>query len=324
MSWRITTPSRLHFGMFSLPGQREVERSFGGCGLMIERPGLVVRATACRESSPSCSGLLVQRVKEFLHSLRDHPLFKDGRLNPLSLVVERAPDEHRGLGVGTQLGLAVVRLLTKAAGLHHLSIQQLTQLAQRGWRSAIGVYGFAQGGFIVEGGKRKPGDLSPLIGRHDFPEAWRVVVILPRAGPGRHGAAERAAFAQLAAPGRPRLPTEQLCRLTLLGMVPALVEGDYPAFGEALYEFNRKVGEAFVEVQGDVYGPGGRPIVDFLRGLGVRGVGQSSWGPALFAITADEDEANAVARRLRERFVLTEEEVIVSRADNRGAQLIVE
>ena len=41
-------------------------------------------------------------------------------------------------------------------------------------------------------------------------------------------------------------------------MLPALMERDLEAFGNALYDFNRRVGNLFKPWQGDVYG---HPIV---------------------------------------------------------------
>ena len=59
-------------------------------------------------------------------------------------------------------------------------------------------------------------------------------------------------------------------------------------------------------------------VIDFLRGLGVRGVGQSSWGPAVFAVTGAA-EAEPLAGRVRHRFGPIN--VIVTPACNRGASV---
>src|SRR5208282_5500231 len=96
-----------------------------------------------------------------------------------------------------------------------------------------------------------------------------------------------------------------LCRLVVLGMLPALVEADLEAFGEAVHDFNARAGETFAAVQGGIYAsPRGAEIVAFLRRSGIRGVGQSSWGPALFAVVEDDDRARALAEALRARFAL--------------------
>src|SRR4029077_15922503 len=124
--------------------------------------------------------------------------------------------------------------------------------------------------------------VAPLLAHADFPQCWSIVLVLPKGEKGRCGIAEEQAFARLDGGA-----TDVLCRLVLLGMLPALIEVDLPAFGEALYEFNRRVGEMFKPWQRGVYGnPRTAEIVKFFRDNGVPGVGQSSWGPAVFAIDA--------------------------------------
>jgi beta-RFAP synthase len=152
------------------------------------------------------------------------------------------------------------------------------------------------------------------------PEAWRIVLALLRQAPGLHGPDEQEVFRQLAESSAAPLPTDALCRLVLLGMLPALAEGDLEAFGEALFDFNVRVGAAFARMQGGPYaGPRVAELVAFLRGEGARGVGQSSWGPAVFAVVGDEERAADLAARVRRQFGLSADEVFVTRACNRGA-----
>jgi beta-RFAP synthase len=308
---RVQTASRLHFGFLSLPGGGGARR-FGGVGLMVERPGLRVSAAPAAEWS--AEGPLAGRALTFARA------FAGGGAGgvPQRLVVEQAAPEHAGLGTGTQLGLAVGRLLATAWGLD-LGATDLARRVGRGRRSALGVYGFEQGGFLVESGKRGDDGLSPLAARAAFPEDWRVVLALPRQAPGLHGPDEQGAFRQLAESAAV-LPTDALCRLLLLGMLPALAEGDVEAFGEALFEFNARVGAAFAAVQGGPYaGPRVAELVAFLRGQGARGVGQSSWGPAVFAVVGDEERATDLAAQVRRQFDLSADEAFVTRACNRGA-----
>jgi beta-RFAP synthase len=241
---------------------------------------------------------------------------------PLRIEVERCPPEHVGLGTGTQLSLSVARAVAAAAGLPEPDVRELADRAGRGRRSAIGVHGFAQGGLLVEAGQRQPGSISPLVARTDFPSDWRVVLMLPPWERGRHGTNEVEAFAELSRRPIPRAQTDVLCRLVLLGLLPALAEADAPAFGEAVHEFNSRAGECFAAVQGGVYAsPRIADLVAFLRGQGVPGAGQSSWGPAVFAVVADAEQAADVAGRVREHFGWGAQEVFVTRADNEGAQL---
>jgi beta-RFAP synthase len=314
---RLRTSSRLHFGLISLPADAETAsaRRFGSVGLMVESPGLVLRALPA--GSWSAEGPLAERALTFARRFSRTLEEQDPRriLPPCRLVVESAPREHVGLGTGTQLALAVAHLLAKTAGLD-LPAAELARRVGRGERSALGVHGFCQGGFLVDAGKGACTTLAPLVARLDFPAAWRIVLVLPGRATGLHGKSERSAFARLTTPPG---TTEALCRLVLLGMLPALAEEDLQGFGEALFDFNARVGEVFAPVQGGTYAsPLTAELVGFLRAEGVAGVGQSSWGPGVFAVT-DETRAAHLADRLRARLAADEMEVQVSRGCNHGA-----
>ncbi len=113
--------------------------------------------------------------------------------------------------------------------------------------------------------------------------------------------------------------TEALCRLVLLGMLPALAEHDLAAFGEALYDFNRRVGEMFAPWQGGLYAhPRSAELVKALRSAGVHGVGQSSWGPTVYAVVP-VDQALELCAWLTSRHGCGTDEVMVTVAANRGA-----
>jgi beta-RFAP synthase len=318
---RVRTPSRLHFGLLSLPGEAVLPRHFGGVGLMVRRPGVQVRAAAA--PSWSAEGPLADRALAFARRVaeavrREHP----GTVGPpLRLLVESAAPEHAGLGTGTQLGLAVARALTAAWGVS-AGVSDLALWSDRGLRSAVGVHGFERGGLLVEAGKRSPEALAPLVARADFPEEWRVVLMAPAGASGLHGADEREAFARLAQGPAGQVHTDALCRLVLLGLLPAAAERDLEAFGEALFDFNCRAGEAFAAVQGGTYASREvEEMVAFARAEGVRGAGQTSWGPTVFAVAGDEGWADDLARRARERFGLGPAGALVTPACNRGAEV---
>ena len=97
------------------------------------------------------------------------------------------------------------------------------------------------------------------------------------------------------------------------------IERDLPAFSGALYELQHRVGRCFAGAQGGIYAdPLLERIVKFIRSHGIEGVGQSSWGPTLYAVTADEATARSLADHLRARFDLSDREVLVTAADNQG------
>jgi beta-RFAP synthase len=325
---RVAAPARLHFGLLSLPADGEEfwpdrhghpvlpVRRFGGAGLMVEAPALALRVEPA--SDWSAEGPLAGRALAFAR--RFALTVAGGALVPHRVVIESAPPEHCGFGTGTQLGLAVAKALAVATGGPDLDAVELAARAGRGLRSALGVHGFAGGGFLVEAGKRADRGVSPLLARVPFPAAWRVVVAVPPSEPGCHGEPEREAFRRLLDRPDTAGATNALCRLVLLGMLPALLEQDLDGFGEALHDFNARVGETFAPVQGGTYANRRvAEVVALLRQLGVRGVGQSSWGPAVFAVVRDAEHAEALAAQLRHEAALADAQVFVTRGDNRGA-----
>jgi len=316
---RVRTGSRLHFGLL-VPGA-DAARRFGGVGLMVDGPGMDLSVEAGPgDAAPTASGPLGERAFEFarrfVESL-DPPARR--RLGALRLRVERGAPEHAGLGTGTQLGMATAAALAELAGLANTPME-LARRVGRGARSSVGLHGFAEGGLLVEGGKRTGSDISPLIARHAFPQDWRVVLIVPRAIRGLHGRAELRAFGQL--PASTLRTTDALCRIVLLQMLPAVVEHDLAGFCESLYELQRRVGECFAPAQGGLYsGALAAEIVAWLRGEGFSGVGQSSWGPTLYAVVEDEAAGKRAVDRIRNRFDLTGQEVFAVSGLNRGADV---
>lgn len=299
---RVVTGSRLHFGLVAVAtgghwGDRLgaptlAARRFGGAGLMIDAPGCAVRVEDAGDwSAEGPSGARALDVARRVAA----------RLNggPLRVVVERAAPEHAGLGTGTQLALATARAVCLSRG-SEASAEELARLAGRGERSAVGVHGFARGGFLVDGGRGERSGLAPLVAHAAFPSEWRVLSVVPAGAAGLAGQPERAAFAALRR--TPEGTLDALCRLVLLGMLPALHEADEPAFGEALFDFNARSGDLFAAAQGGTYVGPAAAVVAWLRAEGVRGAGQSSWGPAVFGVVADEGRGRWLAGRVEAAF----------------------
>ena len=119
----------------------------------------------------------------------------------------------------------------------------------------------------------------------EFPADWAILLCLPEDSTSWHGLRERQAFARLSRLAPSPAETETLCRVVLMSLLPALASGNLDAFGDALHEFNARVGDVFAPAQGGRYGsPAIAECVQKLRSAGLRGVGQSSWGPTVFAI----------------------------------------
>jgi beta-RFAP synthase len=311
--------ARLHFGLFDVGVSHpwvnidnEVVadgRNFGGIGLMIDQPRFLIRAQPA--TSWRAKGPLRQRVLATVERLvRSHNILSTqrnagvpggdefaGLFATLEWEIVEAPPEHVGFGTGTQLELAVAWILQASLGRDAIAATDLARWTGRGRRSAVGVYGFASGGFIVEAGKRANEWLAPLVAHMSLPTAWRIVTVVPPGESGLHGDRERRAFEEL---HQSSAQCDMLCRLVLQEMIPSLRLADYRLFAEAVYEFNARVGELFSCIQGGRYAfSSTQQLVTEMRTLGIKGVGQSSWGPAVFAIVEDEEQAHWLRGRLQ-------------------------
>ncbi|MCL6643352.1 MAG: GHMP kinase, partial [Candidatus Bipolaricaulota bacterium] len=141
-----------------------------------------------------------------------------------------------------------------------------------------------------------PAGIPPLLSRLEWPETWSVLVALPSTGDGLHGPEEARAFDEL--PPMTAAQLDRVGRLVLLELLPALAERDLDGFGAALEELQHHVGAAFAPAQGGLYGDAqGERLAAVMRQVGLRGVGQSSWGPTVFAIVGDEETARHYVRR---------------------------
>jgi beta-RFAP synthase len=285
-----TTGSRLHFG--PLCWGEGLPRKFGGLGLMIDRP--VQRLAARPAGEWSAEGPQADRVLGWARSAAGWFGERGEVCRPLRIRVEAAAPAHAGLGSGTQLALAAARLVAHFAGVADPSAADLAGATGRGKRSGVGLHGFERGGLIVEGGHATGSDraatLPPLLTRVELPESWRVLVALPGSGPGLHGKPEAEAFRRL--PPFPGAMVDRLCSLVLLGILPAVAEDDLEAFGAALEEIQALVGDSFAPAQGGRYaGPAVEAVVGAFRREGLAGVGQSSWGPAVYGFARHDPEA---------------------------------
>lgn len=286
----VRAPARLHFGVLDLRG--DLGRRFGGLGAAVEEPGLevVVRPADTLAASGPDGGRALGYARAFL---AHHGLSAGAHIE-----VRRALPSHAGLGSGTQLALAVGRGLASLLDVAVPSAAALAAAVGRGARSAIGTFVFEEGGFVLEGGRREGGGLAPLLLRRPMPASWRCVVVVPVAPAGLSGDAEVMAFRTMPAPSSAEV--ERVAHLVLMGMLPALVEERLAEFGAALTEVQHVTGGWFAASQGGAFAPGPTAaVVQALRQAGAQGVGQSSWGPTVYALAATDAEADRLAEVAR-------------------------
>ena len=283
----VTAPARLHFGMLDPMGLGA--RRFGGFGVGVEYPRVVVGVE--RAESSIVSGPQAERAARFASRARS----EFGLREELAINVYEAIPPHTGLGSGTKLALAIARATAALAGAAP-EPERLAEASGRGARSSVGSWTFAAPGLVVEAGVSDGGSLSPLVARHPMPERWRCVLAVPLGVEGLSGTAEERFFARLQ---EPAAAEPSVSRLLLTELLPGLLTGEIDEFGAALAQIQREMGSMFAAEQGGVFHPRATPLVEALLAFGVRAVGQSSWGPAVYGIVDSPDVAAKVADQLR-------------------------
>ena len=290
---RITAPGRLHLGFLDLAGT--LGRRFGSLGITLDRPSTAVRlrrAATLTASGPD-SGRALAAVEK--------AAARFGLDTRVEVTVEAALPPHSGLGSGTQLGLAVATGLCLVNGLD-ISPREVGAALGRGARSAIGIGAFTEGGVILDGGKKRGSQAPPpILSRLPFPENWRVLLVYDHGHQGLSGPAEVKAMEEL--PPFADTLAGHMARLAVMVALPALAEGDVNYFAAAVGEMQRLLGDHYASAQGGRYTSSSvAEVMDWLEARGLRGLGQSSWGPTGFAIVGSPEEADQLLSEARVRF----------------------
>jgi len=317
------SPARLHFGLLTVGNL--LDYRYGGAGLMINGPATIVEAEPWdRLEVLGSSSEVVLRTIEHWYSIYQAILKADFGVSdisalPLRIRVLETPPRHSGFGSGTQLALSVVVTAMRCLGLPDLSAKELAVATGRGKRSAIGSHGFQRGGFLVDRGIGEGKNLAPLDLRIDFPTDWPIVTILPHNVLGVSGADEKEAFKNLP-PSTPQ-HRQQMVGLLKESIVPAVMDADYEAFAESIFEYGNRSGQMFESIQGGAYnGQATQNVVELVREFGATATGQSSWGPCVFAILPTQSRADALVDFLKQRLP-AETGIEIWFADNHGMRL---
>ena len=294
--------------------------------MMIAEPRTIVRLTSSTEWQTS--GADADRAIAHARQALEHIEAAAGQRpagapkefpQAFNIEVHESIPHHHGLGSGTQLALAVAAGVRALCDLPAATAVELAAMVGRGRRSAIGCHGFLSGGLLYEVGSYPDESLGRLASRIEVSAAWRVVLITASSAVGLSGEHELGAFSRL--PPVPAATTQRLEQLAASAIVPTAEQGDFEAFGEALFEYGRLAGECFASVQGGPYASAEiAACVETLRGLGARGVGQSSWGPTVFAFAVDQAHADETVARMRAIPTWRDHAMRITQPDNHGAQ----
>ncbi len=284
----VSVPAHLHAGNYEL--SKGFARLLGTVGVTVSWPRTTVEAWKCR--GVRVEGPYSSLAAEFLE-----------RLEARNVCVRIVEAVSRGVGLGgtTALALSVSVAARALNGPVDLDlVKAVAARLGRGWWSALGLYSFLYGGFIVDSG-RWGNELPKLIARLPIPHHWRIVVVVLEDHVGRiRGLKEGEERVLENLPKAPEQLSSTLSRLVLSGALACLAERRLRCFIQSLHEYNAMLGEYWASL-----GQGGRyccseadELVEDMRGRGYFFV-QSSWGPALWTIVADDSEAERLLRSVR-------------------------
>ncbi len=316
----VSSPARLHLGFLDLNGN--IGRKFGSFGLAIDSHYTTVNIQAAdslqiKSSNEAARQKVIKITDQFYNTIGSPVKDKHVTININELI-----PSHAGFGSGTQLNLTVGSALAIFHGIT-ISTQDLAETLGRGQRSGIGIASFDHGGFIVDGGNKAQSNKPPMLFQHSFPEQWRIVLIMDPSNKGIHGQQETSAFNTL--PKFPESYAERICHLTLMQLLPSLIEQDINEFGEAVTNIQAIIGDHFAPAQGGRYTS---KTVELLLhealSLGFKGIAQSSWGPTGCVFASSEYEAQELVQKLNAKLQNIDlnkhkVEIYVAKANNSGA-----
>ncbi|WP_330632284.1 beta-ribofuranosylaminobenzene 5'-phosphate synthase family protein [Halocatena halophila] len=287
----VRTGPRLHLGFQNLSLARQ--RLYGGIGLAIDEPTVRIEAQrAGTVRAPSIVSDVANAAVELLS------------VPGAEIQVHESLDRHVGLGSGTQHALATLTAIARAYDLDPAVRSRAPSLG-RGGRSGIGVATFESGGFVVDGGhpteqfttappEHGEWSVPPVIACHTVPESWRFVVVVPDGVVGDHGASEDASMRTVVESADPAI-SDTIATVVTHELLPAVASDSIEQFGQAINAIGRLNGSWYAEQQGGVYRPPAGALITELKDCGALfGVGQSSWGPAVYGLTSVEQTSRAL------------------------------
>ena len=284
-SIKITAPARLHLGFVGLEGQSA--KTHGALGLAIDQPATVLEAH--HYPKWKVSGIALNKAVKYMNTVRAAFALRQ----PIYINSIQSIPEHIGLGSGTQLALSVATVCIQLNG-HDVSPEKISGLLGRGTRSGIGTAAFSKGGFLVDCQAEKNQYARAISKRIEFPEGWRMILIIDETYQGIHDESEVNAFESLG--GFSTKLSADLKGVLLNQVVPALEVRDITAFGSGISLIQKQVGDFFKPVQGGRFlSQQVAEILDYAERNGAAGIGQSSWGPTGFIII----EGTAAALRMK-------------------------
>lgn len=296
---------------------------FAGLGLMLTQPSFEIclgtDLAQCIAPAP-LPAETARRIEDVIARFEPQP-HSPLTQSDFRIEVTQALPLHSGLGAGTQLACAVAVGLELCARVPQAALsassydwQSLSELqpaisanwlvehSGRGLRSAVGLHGFLHGGLVLDHGQSSQAgaecrtrDLATNCVA--MSQQWRVVLVWPNHSERISGQRESEWIAKLSE--QPNPARDKMFRLAEQIQAAAITHGDFENFVNLLDEYMAYAAQLFQRQQGGMYnGPEIAAAVRAAQDVGLRGVGQSSWGPTVFGFAINEHVAHDCSQRL--------------------------
>ncbi len=283
MSIKINSPSRLHLGFIEL--DKSAPRNFGSIGLTISQFQNVILIKESKKYEIESKNEYVKlKINEIFEKFKKKFVFK-----PFKIEVHETTPSHVGLGSGTQLALTIGLLISEFHNLK-LSFKDIVKISGRGLRSGVGIESFNNGGFIVDCGKGNMTTIPPVFFRTEWPDKWKIILILDNSFKGLSGNDEKKQFEVISKiePNISMINSQTL----LMNIIPSIIENNFTNFCKGIQIIQENMSRVFYNDEKKFASKGVEKIFNFLNKKKIMGYGQSSWGPSGFVFCENVKKRN--------------------------------
>tara|TARA_B100000524_G_scaffold276391_1_gene153563 strand:- start:1608 stop:2555 length:948 start_codon:yes stop_codon:yes gene_type:complete len=284
----LNSPARIHLGFLELDPKSN--RNFGSLGLAINSFPTIIEGNLFTKN-------IINKEKEKFNEIISN-IQSRYEIQPCKIKINKSSPEHSGLGSGTQLALSIGIILTKLSQ-KKISVNQVAKILERGKRSGIGINCFKKGGFIIDSGKIKGKNNVPSIIFHNkWPKNWKLILIIDNNAKKIFGKRESKKFKKL---NKVKSNfSSQNCKSVLMKIMPSIKEKNFADFCSGIQEIQENTGHAFAKFQGGMYSSKNvGKIFNELEKMGIKGYGQSSWGPTGFVLCENALEQKSLIEEIR-------------------------
>lgn len=275
---------RLHLGFYRY---LDDDVTYGSIGVALEEPYLELRL-----SVPSDDGKL--NIKAPTEEAREavSEVTKNLGLVSGTLEISGYLKHHVGLGSLTRVYLTTAIASSLALRMADLNLEEILIRLGRCRYSCVGYYTLIYGGLAVDTGvKLSDGGLPKPLALLKLPRHWYVVLVLPEGRGLKEGEEKR--YMDNPTP----VDEQKELYKALVELMTGVRLERIDMFVRGVETIQRVAGKYFSHAQGGFFSsPYGDLIAEIMAESGLRGVGQSSWGPAIYGFTDSYAVAEAARR----------------------------